>query len=281
MTKENKSTSKTADREAKAAGKKSPAIAPSTALLVTELMMPGLAGESSCPGSILLPAARSAGAEVATGLFSPRAKTAGFSASTALQAVLRERTRDIMEALSRKADYLAGHSRRVGILSALVAEDLGLPQRKVEDIQWVGSLHDAGKLAISGEILRKPGRLLPEEYEEIKAHPVHSQSLVAPLAALMGCSWAPAAVRHHHERVDGVGYPDGLSGTEIPLEARIIAVCDSYDAMAGCRPYQGSLSEETIRENLSSAGGSQLDETVVRVFLDKLSSYRERTIASV
>ena len=281
MTKENKSTSKTADREAKAAGKKSPAITPSTSLLVTELMMPGLAGESSCPGSILLPAARSAGAEVATGLFSPRAKTAGFSASTALQAVLRERTRDIMEALSRKADYLAGHSRRVGILSALVAEDLGLPQRKVEDIQWVGSLHDAGKLAISGEILRKPGRLLPEEYEEIKAHPVHSQSLVAPLAALMGCSWAPAAVRHHHERVDGGGYPDGLSGTEIPLEARIIAVCDSYDAMAGCRPYQGSLSEETIRENLSSAGGSQLDETVVRVFLDKLSSYRERTTASV
>ena len=281
MTKENNSTSTTAASEAKVAGEKSPAICPSTASLVTEVMMPGLAGESSSPGSILLPAARSAGAEVATELFSPSAKTADFSASTALQAVLRERTRDIMEALSRKADYLAGHSRRVGILSALMAEDLGLPQRKVEDIQWVGSLHDAGKLAISGEVLRKPGSLLPEEYEEIKAHPVHSQSLVAPLAALMGCPWAPAAVRHHHERVYGGGYPDGLSGTEIPLEARIIAVCDSYDAMAGCRPYQGSLSEARIRENLSSAGGSQLDEKLVKVFLDKLSSYRERTAASV
>ena len=281
MTKENKNTSTTADREAKAAGVKTSEICPSTSLLLTELMMPGLAGEYSCPGSILLQAARVPEGAVAAELFSPGASSTGFSTSTALQAVLRERTRDILEALSRKADYLAGHSRRVGILSALVAEDLGLPRRKVEDIQWVGSLHDAGKLAISGEVLRKPGRLLPEEYEEIKAHPVHSQSLIAPLAALMGCSWAPAAVRHHHERVDGGGYPDGLSGTGIPLEARIIAVCDSYDAMRGCRPYQGSLSEATIRGNLSSAGGSQLDEKVVRVFLDKLSSYRERTTASV
>ena len=276
MTKENKSTSTTASREAKAARAKIPGTSPSTSLLLTELLMPGLAGEPFSPGSFPLPAVSPCGAAGPTGA----ADTAEFSTSTALQAVLRERTRDIMEALSRKADYLAGHSRRVGILAALVAEDIGLPRRKVEDIQWVGSLHDAGKLAVSGEVLRKPGRLLPQEYEEIKAHPVHSQSLIAPLAALMGCSWAPAAVRHHHERVDGGGYPDGLSGAEIPLEARIIAVCDSYDAMAGCRPYQGSLSEARIRENLSSAGGSQLDEKLVKVFVDKLSSYRERTTAN-
>ncbi len=277
MTKENKSTSMAANREAKAVGAKTSA----TSLLLTELQMPGLAGESSCSGSILLPTARSPGGAVVTEPFYADVLPTDFSTSTALQAVLRERTRDILEALSRKAGYLAGHSRRVGIFSALLAGDLGLPRRKVEDIQWVGSLHDAGKLAVSGEVLRKPGKLLPEEYEEIKVHPVHSQSLIAPLAALMGCPWAPAAVRHHHERVDGGGYPDGLSGDGIPLEARIIAVCDSYDAMRSCRPYQGSLSESAIRENLSSAGGSQLDETVVKVFLDKLSSYRERTTASV
>ena len=280
MMRKNNSTSKRANREVKEAVGKNPPACPSTSLLLTDLLMPGLAGEPPSPGNILLPAVSSRGAAAVAGSFSDNADTSGFSTSTALQAVLKERTRDIMEALSRKADYLAGHSRRVGILAALVAEDLGLPPGKVEDIQWVGSLHDAGKLAVSGEVLRKPGRLLPQEYEEIKAHPVHSQSLVAPLAALMGCSWAPAAVRHHHERVDGGGYPDGLSGADIPLEARIIAVCDSYDAMAGCRPYQGSLSEAKIRENLLSAGGSQLDETIVKVFLDKLSSYRERTVAS-
>lgn len=281
MSRENKTTTSKARRKAKAPGTETRAACPSTSSLLTDLNMPVAGDESSGFCSLLLPGARSFQGVGEAVAIAAGPGTAVFPASTALQAILRERTREIMAALWRKADYLVEHSRRVGILSAMVARDLGLPRRKIEDIQWVGSLHDAGKLAVSGGVLRKPGRLLREEYEEIKSHPVHSQSLIAPLAALMGCPWAPAAVRHHHERMDGGGYPDGLSGTEIPLEARIIAVCDSYDAMAGCRPYQGSLSEATIRENLVTAGGSQLDETVVGVFLDNLSYYRERTYSSV
>lgn len=200
--------------------------------------------------------------------------------ATASEAILRERTRELMAALRRKAEYLDEHSRCVGMLSTMLALDLGLPQERAADFEWVGGLHDAGKLAVSGEVLRKPGKLSPEEYEEIKAHPEHSETLIAPLARLMGCDWARPAVRHHHERIDGMGYPDSLAGEDIPLEARIIAVCDAYDAMAGRRPYQGSLAESTIRENLAAAGGSHLDQSIVAVFLDKLSYYRERIYAS-
>lgn len=281
MLRENKTTSRKTCRGARDAVVEIRPGCLSTALLLTDLNMPVIRGEYSPFSGLLLPGGISSRVAPQVEVVAAGGDRDGFPPATALQAILRERTRDIMAALGRKADYLVDHSRRVGILSAMVAKDLGLPRRKVEDIEWVGSLHDAGKLAVSGEVLRKSGRLQPEEYDEIKVHPVHSQSLIAPLAALMGCSWAPAAVRHHHERMDGRGYPDGLCGTEIPLEARIISVCDSYDAMAGRRPYQDSLPESTIRENLERAGGSQLDEIVVGVFLDHLSYYRERTCTSV
>ena len=185
-----------------------------------------------------------------------------------------------MAALRCKAEYLDEHSRRVGLLSALLAADLGLSREQSAEFEWVGAFHDVGKLAISGEVLRKPGKLSREEYEEIKAHPEYSEALVAPLARLLDCGWATAAVRHHHERMDGGGYPDGLVGEEIPVEARILAVCDAYDAMAGCRPYQDSLAESTIRKNLADAAGSHLDSEIVGIFLGHLTYYRERIYTS-
>ena len=175
-----------------------------------------------------------------------------------------------MAAVRRKAEYLDEHSRCVGMLSTMLALDLGLPREQAADFEWVGGLHAVGTLAVSGEVLRTPGKLLPGEYAEITAHPVYSEILLTPLARLMGCDWALPAVRHHHERIDGKGYPDSLSGEGIPLEARVIAICDAYDAMAGRRPYQGSLAESTIRENLAAAGGSHLDHYIVDVFLDNL-----------
>jgi len=193
---------------------------------------------------------------------------------------LRERTNDFMAALRCKAEYLDEHSRRVGLLSALLAADLGLSREQSAEFEWVGAFHDVGKLAISGEVLRKPGKLSHEEYEEIKAHPEYSEPLVAPLARLLDCGWAAAAVRHHHERMDGGGYPDGLVGEEIPVEARILAVCDAYDAVAGCRPYQASLAESTIRKNLAAAAGSHLDSEIVGIFLGHLTYYRERIYTS-
>ncbi len=258
----------------------SPAALPSTAALLTDCILPSLQGEPvvspgrSRPDTCLL---RGALAEVAAPL------TVGpieSLSATATETILRERTNDFMAALRCKAEYLDEHSRRVGLLSALLAADLGLSREQSAEFKWVGAFHDVGKLAISGEVLRKPGKLSREEYEEIKAHPEYSEALVAPLARLLDCGWATAAVRHHHERMDGGGYPDGLVGEEIPVEARILAVCDAYDAMAGCRPYQDSLAESTIRENLADAAGSHLDSEIVGIFLGHLTYYRERIYTS-
>ena len=253
---------------------------PSTAALLTDCILPGIQGEPavspgrSRPDTCLL---RGALAEVAAPLAIGPIESLS---ATATETILRERTNDFMAALRCKAEYLDEHSRRVGLLSALLAEDLGLSREQSAEFEWVGAFHDVGKLAISGEVLRKPGKLSREEYEEIKAHPEYSEALVAPLARLLDCGWATAAVRHHHERMDGGGYPDGLVGEEIPVEARILAVCDAYDAMAGCRPYQDSRAESTIRKNLADAAGSHLDSEIVGIFLGHLTYYRERIYTS-
>ena len=258
----------------------SPAAFPSTAALLTDCILPGLQGEPVVspgrfrPDTCLL---RGALAEVAAPLAIGPIESLS---ATATETILRERTNDFMAALRCKAEYLDEHSRRVGLLSALLAADLGLSREQSAEFEWVGAFHDVGKLAISGEVLRKPGKLSHEEYEEIKAHPEYSETLVAPLARLLDCGWAAAAVRHHHERMDGGGYPDGLVGEEIPVEARILAVCDAYDAMAGCRPYQDSLAESTIRKNLADAAGSHLDSEIVGIFLGHLTYYRERIYTS-
>ena len=267
-------------RVAYAAEGTSPAAFPSTAALLTDCILPGLQGEPvvspgrSRPDTCLL---RGALAEVAAPLAIGPIESLS---ATATETILRERTNDFMAALRCKAEYLDEHSRRVGLLSALLAADLGLSREQSAEFEWVGAFHDVGKLAISGEVLRKPGKLSHEEYEEIKAHPEYSETLVAPLARLLDCGWAAAAVRHHHERMDGGGYPDGLVGEEIPVEARILAVCDAYDAMAGCRPYQDSLAESTIRKNLAAAAGSHLDSEIVGIFLGHLTYYRERIYTS-
>jgi len=267
-------------RVAHAAEGTSPAAFPSTAALLTDCILPGLQGEPvvspgrSRPDTCLL---RGALAEVAAPLAIGPIESLS---ATATETILRERTNDFMAALRCKAEYLDEHSRRVGLLSAMLAADLGLSREQSAEFEWVGAFHDVGKLAISGEVLRKPGKLSHEEYEEIKAHPEYSETLVAPLARLLDCDWAAAAVRHHHERMDGGGYPDGLVGEEIPVEARILAVCDAYDAMAGCRPYQDSLAESTIRKNLADAAGSHLDSEIVAIFLGHLTYYRERIYTS-
>ena len=267
-------------RVAHAAEDISPAAFPSTAALLTDCILPGLQGEPVVspgrfrPDTCLL---RGALAEVAAPLAIGPIESLS---ATATETILRERTNDFMAALRCKAEYLDEHSRRVGLLSAMLAADLGLSREQSAEFEWVGAFHDVGKLAISGEVLRKPGKLSHEEYEEIKAHPEYSETLVAPLARLLDCGWAAAAVRHHHERMDGGGYPDGLVGEEIPVEARILAVCDAYDAMAGCRPYQDSLAESTIRKNLAAAAGSHLDSEIVGIFLGHLTYYRERIYTS-
>lgn len=125
-------------------------------------------------------------------------------------------------------------------------------------------MHDIGKIGISEHILRKPGALTDEEAVEMRKHPEIGARIVAPLR--LGSVVAPI-VRHHHERWDGAGYPDGLAGETIPLGARIVAVVDAYDAMTTDRPYRRAMPREVALERLRAAAGSQLDPALIEVFV--------------
>ncbi len=152
--------------------------------------------------------------------------------------------------------YTGGHLWRVSQYSRLLAEATGLSGAETARITLAGFLHDLGKVAVPDAILRKPGRLSGDEYEVIKTHPEVGARLLAnhPLAGL-----AQAAVLHHHERIDGAGYPGGLAGGEIPQDARIVGICDAFDAMTSSRPYRHGMAVDDaltiIRDNL----GRQFD----------------------
>ncbi|MEM7273338.1 MAG: HD-GYP domain-containing protein [Actinomycetota bacterium] len=166
--------------------------------------------------------------------------------------------------LERKDRITRDHVVRTGALAIDVATALGLPPDEVRRCGLVGLLHDVGKLEIPDEVLTKPGRLTDEEFEIIKTHTVVGAELVAaapPLADL-----APA-VRAHHERLDGTGYPDRLAGAAIPLTARIVAVCDSYDAMSFTRHYRSGMDPDKVRSILREHAGSQWDPQVVETLL--------------
>ena len=147
------------------------------------------------------------------------------------------------------------------------------PER-VEQVRRAALLHDVGKLAVPKEVLNKPGPLDPHEWELIRRHPVESERIVGRISVLRALL---PALRHHHERVDGRGYPDGVRGRELPLEARIITVADAYDAMTSRRAYREPLSQKEAVEQLLQNAGSQFDPQVVDAFLRALNiSYTVR-----
>jgi len=153
-----------------------------------------------------------------------------------------EEAEKVMLALARTIDardaYTGGHSERVAEYAVRLAERLGLSARDQEAARLGGLFHDFGKVAVRDEILRKPGKLTPQEYEEIKRHPAKGRELLGPMKSLAG---ALPAVYHHHERMDGSGYPDGIKGESVPLVARIVTVADIYDALTTDRPYRPAL----------------------------------------
>ncbi|MCD6363460.1 MAG: HD-GYP domain-containing protein [Synergistetes bacterium] len=197
-----------------------------------------------------------------------------ISSFVTLKELLREERRFYLEVISvlvrsleLRDPYTAGHSERVAKLASELAKRLGLSHEEVEKVMWAGILHDVGKLGVPDAVLNKPGRLSPEEFEKIKKHPVLSERLVRESSALRDL--APA-VKHHHERWDGKGYPDGLKGEEIPLWARIIALADAFDAMTSDRIYRRRKSvEEAIRE-LEKGKGSQVDPKLTDIFIDMI-----------
>jgi putative two-component system response regulator len=173
----------------------------------------------------------------------------------------------LMTALETKDPYLKNHSSRVAALSRQLSVDLGLPARRVLLIERAALVHDLGKIGVSEAVLHKTGPLDKDEFDQMKRHPVYSADIIRPLKEFKDCI---QDVYHHHERIDGKGYPDGIVGSEIPLGARIISVCDSYDAMASDRPYRRGLPWNAIRQMLIEARGSQLQSEFVDAFLNRM-----------
>ncbi|HXD53594.1 MAG TPA: HD domain-containing phosphohydrolase [Solirubrobacteraceae bacterium] len=166
-----------------------------------------------------------------------------------------------------KDDYTADHGEDVAEMAELVALRMGLGAGEARDVRLAALLHDIGKVAVPSEILLKPGPLTDEEWVTMRGHAAAGGDLVARIAAF--AHLAPA-VRASHERWDGGGYPDGLAGEEIPLAARIIAACDSYDAIVTDRPYRPARSPLEAIEELDRVRGTQLDPAVVAVLIEEL-----------
>ncbi|MBG9940467.1 HD-GYP domain-containing protein [Brevibacillus formosus] len=160
--------------------------------------------------------------------------------------------------------YTSGHSQRVAYWGREIARDIGLAERKVEDVYIGGILHDIGKIGIEDEILNKKGKLTPEEYDKIKQHTVIGYEII--LQAGMFNELLPA-IRSHHERIDGRGYPDGLAGDEIPLMARILAISDAFDAMVADRPYRKGLPVEEALQEIRRGSGTQFDPILAEHFI--------------
>ena len=176
--------------------------------------------------------------------------------------VLREMSR----ALDRKDPYTFGHSRRVERFANATGLALNLRSKEQDVLRVAAAIHDVGKIHVPDEILRKEGALTDEEYAAIKAH----AAMGAEMVAHMGKSEITEAVRHHHERWDGRGYPDGIAGDAIPLSARIIGVVDAYDAMTSTRSYRSSLGRKRAIEILREESGAQFDARVVTAFLSTM-----------
>ena len=178
-------------------------------------------------------------------------------------------TKEVMEALVQTIDakdpYTNGHSTRVAKYSRMIAEKLGMPAREVEDIYYMGLLHDIGKIGVSRAIINKTTSLNDQEYDAMKHHPITGYEILSQIHSIpdlaLGARW-------HHERYDGKGYPDGKKGEEIPFSVRIIAVADTYDAMASNRSYRKYMPQADIRAEIEKNIGTQFDPDAAKAMLE-------------
>ena len=198
---------------------------------------------------------------------------------------LRDRSKQLMDSYARleqssveaietlnatveaKDPYTAGHSRRVQELAVAIGTELGLDGRALEHLRLAGLFHDIGKLAVPDAILTKPDRLTPEEFELIQRHSEAGAQIVGKLGHLRD---AVPIIRHHHERWDGTGYPDGVAGMDIPLEAAIVGLADAWDAMTTDRPYHRALNVQEAIAEVRDGRGTQFSPEVVDAFLATL-----------
>lgn len=170
----------------------------------------------------------------------------------------------LVSTIEAKDAYTRHHSQRVTEMALVLAREIGCSEEDLESIAFAGILHDVGKIGISDEILLKTSKLTYEEYQEIKKHPMIGAGIIEPL----GLTQAERdIIRHHHERVDGRGYPSGLKGDEIPLLARIVSITDAFDAMTSTRSYRKALPMSVVIEELRKNAGTQFDAELVNVMI--------------
>lgn len=167
-------------------------------------------------------------------------------------------------AVDAKDTYTNGHSARVAEYSRRIAELAGFSKQEQDDIYLIGLLHDVGKIGIPDAIINKPSRLNDEEYAIIKTHPVLGEKILERIEEFPRLV---TGAKYHHERFDGKGYPDGLSGENIPVEARIIAVADAYDAMSSKRAYRGVIPQQQVRAEVEKGKGTQFDPVFADIMI--------------
>lgn len=185
------------------------------------------------------------------------------------KAITIESIQAIARTIDAKDEYTNGHSFRVGQYAKIIASKLGLREEEVDNIYYVALLHDIGKIGIPLEILNKPGKLTDEEYAVMKTHPSKGAKILEGITTIPNIV---AGAKYHHERYDGRGYPEGLSGENIPYIARIIACCDCFDAMATRRSYKEPYTKEKIIEEFEKARGTQLDPNIVDVVIELIKT---------
>ena len=178
----------------------------------------------------------------------------------------------LAEAIDAKDNYTNGHSGRVAKYTREIARRFGYSQKRQDEIYMMGLLHDVGKIGVPDAVINKPAKLTEEEYAQIKTHPVMGDRILKNIRErpklAVGARW-------HHERYDGTGYPDGLSGDKIPEEARIIAVADAYDAMTSHRSYRDILPQDIVRKEIKNGKGTQFDPAFADIMLDMIEEDKD------
>lgn len=195
-----------------------------------------------------------------------------FELYTKMRKMYLETIRALAAAIDAKDPYTKGHSERVTRTSVALAQELNLPERGIDNLEYAALLHDIGKIGIDERILGKDDDLTEEEFKRIKEHTIMGAKIIEPVEFLKD---SYKTIYHHHERYDGDGYPDGLKGEDIPISSRIIAVADAYDAMGSDRPYRKKLKQDKIMTELTEQSGKQFDPEVVKALLSVLSRERE------